>query len=115
MTVEDFVGPIGGKLSAENRWVKNARPMVQGKAGNEVEFGQKISLSVVDGFTFIEEQGWNNFVEGVTLIASAERFRERHGVYPEAILADKTYRNSDNVAFCKKNGIRLSGPRLGRP
>jgi len=93
----------------------HVRPIVRGKAGSDVEFGQKISLSVVDGFTFIEEQDWNNFAEGVTLIASAERFRERHGVYPEAILADKTYRNRDNIAFCKKNGIRLSGPRLGRP
>jgi len=93
----------------------HVRPIVRGKAGSEVEFGQKISLSVVDGFTFIEEQSWNNFAEGVTLIASAEKFRKRHGVYPEAILADKTYRNRDNLAFCKKHGIRLSGPRLGRP
>jgi len=93
----------------------HVRPIVRGKAGSEVEFGQKISLSVVDGFTFIEEQGWNNFAEGVTLIASAERYRERHGFYPEAILADKTYRNRDNIAFCKEHGIRLSGPRLGRP
>jgi len=93
----------------------HVRPIVRGKARNEVEFGQKISLSVVDGFTFIEEQGWNNFSEGVTLIASAERFRKRHGVYPEAILADMTYRNRVNIAFCKRHGIRLSGPRLGRP
>jgi len=27
MTVEDFVGPIGGKLSAKNRWVKMAEVM----------------------------------------------------------------------------------------
>ena len=27
MTVEDFVGPIGGKLMAENRWVKMAKVM----------------------------------------------------------------------------------------
>jgi len=91
------------------------RPIVRGKARSEVEFGQKISLSIVDGFTFIEEQSWNNFAEGVTLIESAERFRKRHGVYPEAILADTTYRNRDNRAFCKEHGIRLSGPRLGRP
>jgi hypothetical protein len=93
----------------------HVRPIVRGKAGSEVEFGQKISLSVVDGFTFIEEQDWNNFAEGVTLIASAERYRERHGFFPEAILADKTYRNRGNISFCKEHGIRLSGPRLGRP
>ena len=27
MTVDDFVGPIGGKLSADNRWVKMAEVM----------------------------------------------------------------------------------------
>jgi hypothetical protein len=91
------------------------RPIVRGKARGEVEFGQKLGLSIVDGFTFIENQSWNNFAEGNTLEASAEKFRERHGCYPEAILADKTYRNRDNLKFCKKRGIRLSGPRLGRP
>jgi Transposase domain (DUF772). len=91
------------------------RPIVRGKAGSEVEFGQKISLSVVNGFAFIEDQKWNNFAEGITLKASAEKYKERHGVYPEAILADKAYRNRDNLKFCKENGIRLSGSRLGRP
>jgi hypothetical protein len=89
----------------------HVRPIVRGKAGSEVEFGQKISLSVIDGYTFIENQSWDNFAEGITLKASAEKYRERHGVYPEAILADKTYRNRENIKFCKENGIRLSGPR----
>jgi len=91
------------------------RPMVRGKARGEVEFGQKLGLAIVDGFTFIENQSWDNFAEGNTLQASAERFRERHGVYPKAIIADKAYRNRENINFCKANGIRLSGPRLGRP
>jgi transposase, IS5 family len=30
-------------------------------------------------------------------------------------LADRIYRNRDNLAYCKEHGIRLSGPRLGRP
>ena len=34
---------------------------------------------------------------------------------PKAILADKVYRNRRNIGFCKENGIRLTGPRLGRP
>jgi hypothetical protein len=93
----------------------HVRPIVRGKAGGEVEFGQKISLSIVDGFTFIENQSWDNFAEGITLEASAEKYRDRHGVYPEVILADRTYRNRENLKFCKDNGIRLSGPRLGRP
>jgi len=91
------------------------RPMVRGKARNEVEFGQKIAVAVVDGFTFIEEQSWNNFSEGNTLIDSVERYKDRHGFYPEAVMADTTYRNRNNRNYCKERGIRLSGPRLGRP
>jgi hypothetical protein len=93
----------------------HVRPIVRGKASAPVEFGQKISVSVVKGYTFVERQSWDNFSEGVTLIESAEKYRNRHGVYPKAILADKTYRNRDNIRFCKANGIRLTGPRLGRP
>lgn len=45
----------------------------------------------------------------------AERFREREGHYPSRILADKIYRNRDNLRSCKKHGIHLAGPALGRP
>ena len=93
----------------------HVRPIVRGKARSPAEFGQKLAFSVVNGFTFIEQQSWDNFSEGQTLIESAEKYKARHGVYPEAILADMTYRNRENISFCKKNGIRLSGPRLGRP
>jgi hypothetical protein len=93
----------------------HVRPIVRGKARNEVEIGQKINVSVVDGFTFVENQSWDNFAEGTTLIASIEEYRKMHGVYPEAVLADTTYRNRVNRNYCKERGIRLSGPRLGRP
>lgn len=45
----------------------------------------------------------------------AERFREREGHYPSRILADKIYRNRENLNYCKELGIRLSGSALGRP
>jgi len=41
--------------------------------------------------------------------------RERNGHWPKKILADKTYRNRGNLAWCKEHGISISGPRLGRP
>lgn len=44
-----------------------------------------------------------------------ERFRTREGHYPERVLADKIYRNRENLSYCKLHGIRLSGPALGRP
>lgn len=80
-----------------------------------MEFGQKLGFSVVDGYTFIDAQSFDNFNEGVTLIASAEKYKARFGHYPERILADTIYRNRENRRFCKEHGIRLSGPRLGRP
>jgi len=42
-------------------------------------------------------------------------YRRRHGHYPEVICADQIYRTRSNRAFCQRHGIRLSGPRLGRP
>lgn len=91
------------------------RPIKRGKAGADVEFGQKLEFAVVDGFTFLEKQSFDNFNEGVTLAELAEAYRSRFGAYPEAILADQIYRNRKNRDFCKQHGIRLSGPRLGRP
>jgi len=93
----------------------HVRPMVRGKAGKRYEFGQKLALSVVNGYTFMERQSFENFNEGITLIESVERYRALHGCYPEVVQADQIYRNRNNLAFCKKRGIRLSGPRLGRP
>ena len=50
-----------------------------------------------------------------TLRQTIEKYRERTGHYPTRVLADKIYRNRDNLNFCKEHGIRLSGPALGRP
>jgi hypothetical protein len=43
-----------------------------------------------------------------------EAYKQRFGYYPAVILADTIYRNRENLNYCMKNGMRLSGPRLGR-
>jgi len=93
----------------------HVRPIVRGKAKANVEFGSKVAISVVDGYALIEHLDWENYNEGTTLKESVENYYNRFGFYPEAILADKIYRNRDNLAYCKSLAIRLSGPRLGRP
>jgi hypothetical protein len=93
----------------------HVRPVVRGKASAKVEFGAKISVSVISGFCYIEKLDWENFNEGIYLIESIERYRRQYGCYPEAVLADKIYRNRNNLSFCQEKGIRLSGPKLGRP
>lgn len=105
--------------TCENRIVSleqpHVRPIQRGKRPNPTEFGQKLHLSVVDGFTFLEQTCWNNFNKGCDLTAVVEDYHRKFGCYPEAVLADKIYQTRANRAFCKENGIRLTGPALGRP
>ncbi len=91
------------------------RPIKRGKANASTEFGAKISASLVDGWCFLDHLDWNNYNESGDLIGQVEAYKDRFGFYPESLHADKIYRNRANIKFCKKYGIRLSGPRLGRP
>jgi len=72
-------------------------------------------MSVVKGFSFLERVDWNNFNEGTKLISTIENYRHRFGVHPESVLVNQIYRTRDNIAFCCANGIRISGPLIGRP
>lgn len=93
----------------------HVRPIVRGKAGKHTEFGAKISASSFEGYVFLDRISWDNFNESGDLIAQVEAFKEFTGHYPESVHVDKIYRTLDNRAWCKKNGIRMSGPPLGRP
>jgi len=93
----------------------HVRPIKRGKAGSDVEFGAKISASVIDGFAFVDRISWDNFNESTDLKDQIGAYKKRFGYFPESVHADKIYRNRDNLRYCKKHKIRLSGPRLGRP
>lgn len=98
-----------------NLYQDHVRPIVRGKVSAKVEFGAKVAISIENGVCRIEKLSWDAFNEAETLIESVERYKTRNGCYPEAVLADRIYRNRGNLAFCKKHNIRLSGPKLGRP
>ena len=91
------------------------RPIVRGKAKSNVEFGAKVSVSLIDGFSFVDRISWDSYNESGDLIEQIEKYHKRFGFYPESVHADKIYRNRENRQYCKKYGIRLSGPPLGRP
>ncbi|WFN57741.1 IS5 family transposase [Synechococcus sp. CCFWC 502] len=92
------------------------RPIVRGKTRNNVEFGAKISISVSgDGFAFLDRLSWDPYNEGEDLKSQVRTFHRRHGFYPKVVCADQIYRTRSNRALCMRHGIRLSGPRLGRP
>ena len=108
----------------ESRWYRtflvsisqpHVRPLVRGKAAAKTDFGMKLSISVVAGWSTIERMSWNNYNEGCDLVGDIERYRDRYGYYPESVHADKIYRTLANRMWCKKYGIRLSGVPLGRP
>ena len=91
----------------------HVRPIVRGKAGSKVEFGAKVSFSVVDGFTRVEKTSWENYNEGIYLIETIERYKQREGVYPASVHVDQIYLNRENRNFCKKNNIRISEKSIG--
>ena len=103
----------GRIVSIRQPWV---RPIVRGKASAPVEFGPKLDVSIdCEGYGRIEKVSFDPYHESGNLITAVERYRERTGQYHERVLADKIYRTKENRAYCRKNGIRLSGPKLGRP
>jgi len=104
--------------SAEDRIVSitqpHIRPIPRGKANAKTEFGAKVALCIVNGYTFIDHISYDNFNEGTLLIDSILKYKERFGMLPSKILADTIYRNRQNRALCKDLGIKLSGLPLGR-
>lgn len=93
------------------------RPIVRGKSKAKTEFGAKLSIAVVNGIAFVDTLSFNSYNEGEhnEFKNAVEKYRERFGMYPQRILADKIYRNRKNSQWCKEKGIRMSGPKLGRP
>ena len=106
--------------TVENRIVSISqpyiRPIVRGKAKSPVEFGAKLDLSVDEtGMCRIEKLSFDAYNESTVLKTAIENYKQRTGHYPERVLVDQIYRNRENISFCSKLGIRLSGKRLGRP
>lgn len=103
----------------ENRVVSihqpHVRPIVRGKEGKKVEFGSKLQVSLVKGFTILNKLSWDNFNEGQYLIESVRDYKERLGVWPKEVLADQIYCNRENRRQLKEMGIHLRAKPLGRP
>jgi hypothetical protein len=90
------------------------RPIVRGKEHKPVEFGAKVTIALIGGFSFVIRMDYDNFSEAKYLEASAEEFKRMFGFYPKVIIGDKAYTTNENRKYCGSKGIRLSGPRRGR-
>jgi len=93
----------------------HVRPIVRGKTSAPVEFGSKISLSLIDGISFLDELSWDAFNEGARLMLYIEKYRKRFGCYPRIVKADKIYCTRENRRMLKEKDIILRAKPLGRP
>ena len=93
----------------------HVRPIVRSKSKAKVEFGSKIGVSVVNGYTFIDHFSWDAYNESEDLIMQIENYVQRFGCLPVKCYADKIYMNRENRKILKNNHIQAVGKPLGRP
>ena len=94
----------------------HVRPIIRGKQNKAVEFGAKLGVSLNgDGVACVDHLSWDAYHEGHDLPAQVEAYRQRHGYYPEKLLADPLYGTRDNRKYLNEKGIRFAGKPLGRP
>ncbi len=67
----------------------HVRPMVRGKAKAKVEFGAKIGVGVVGGYTFIDHHSWDAYNECDDLMPHLRAYRRRFGFLPSKVEGDK--------------------------
>jgi hypothetical protein len=93
----------------------HVRPIVRGKQGKTVEFGQKVLAGITDdGYTLLPKMDWNAYNEGSYVIYSVEQYKKTFGYYPEVVIGDKIFITRANRKALEELGIRLSGKSLGR-
>ena len=108
-----------GKHTCENRIVSihqpHVRPIVRGKAKAKVEFGAKIGVSIVSGYSFIDHHSWDAYNEASDLTVHIEKYKDRFGCEPERFFGGRIYLNRENRKILKEKGIQIMGRPLGRP
>ena len=98
-------------------WREYVRPIKRGKSGGkEVEFGPKVCLSHVDGFTFLDKFCHENYSEARVEIVEEQikNYEERFGRKPPSMTGDQLYGNRENRELLKAQGIRSAFKPLGR-
>jgi len=84
------------------------RPIKRGKKGRKTEFGSKLGLMLMEGFTKLGTLRWDAYNESADLISLAKAYKELFGYYPALIQIDKIYGTNENRSWCKANDIRLT-------
>lgn len=108
-----------GTHTCDNRIISihqpHLRPMVRGKAKAKVEFGARIGVSIVSGYSFIDHHSWDAYNESSDLTLHIDLFKKRFGRNPGRFFGDKIYLSRDNRKTLKEKEIEIMGRPLGRP
>ena len=91
------------------------RPIVRGKAKAKVEFGAKTGVSIVNGYTYVDHLSWDAYNESSDLSLQTELYRQRFGILPKEVQADKIYLGKDNRKYIRENHMDCFNHPLGRP
>ena len=91
------------------------RPIPRGKDKNSIEFGAKIGVSEICGFSRIDHIGWEAYSESKDLVLQVENYKGLFGYYPEVVMADGAYLGKENRAYLRERNIRHTGRAMGRP
>ena len=88
------------------------RPIVRGKAGTPVEFGAKISVSVVDGVSFVDRISWDAYNESVDLVQQIDApIVDGLGMIPLRFMWTKSTARVRTVATARVEAFASPGHR----
>ena len=85
------------------------------KAKAKVEFGAKTGVSIVNGYTYVDHLSWEAYNESSDLSLQTELYRQRFGILPKEVQADKIYLGKDNRKYIRENHMDCFNHPLGRP
>ena len=98
-----------------NIYQPHVRAIPRGKDKHSVEFGAKLGVSEICGFSRIDRISWDAYSESKDLVMQVEHYKEILGYYPAIVMADGAYLSKSNREYLKARNIRHTGKPLGRP
>lgn len=101
-----------------NVFQPHVRPIKRGKDNADTEFGSKLSLSIDNGYTFLDKVSWENYYEGRDDIVE-QHIDSYHQRNPKSkldgLVGDKVYGNKKAREKMNNMDVEFIGTPLGRP
>ncbi|GJM63431.1 IS5 family transposase [Persicobacter diffluens] len=114
--IEEKKNTVGFRIV--NLYQPHIRPIIRGKSGANVEFGAKISISIDQGYSYIDHHDFEAYYEGEEEIIKkhieAHKLRHPHTKL-NGIVGDKIYGNRNAREVYDQNDITFVGSPLGAP